>query len=143
MLTVAKALGAGFPCSALLVTKAIASGLKHGDLGTTFGGGPLASALMSTVIEVIRRDRLIDNVRALSQEIIDAMPLGPVEGVQGKGFLLGLRCRRPAKEMLQELLDRGILVGTSADPAGDPAAAAADPGARPCARTAQRARDIG
>ena len=44
------------------------------------------------------------------------MPLGPVESVQGKGFLLGLRCRRPAKEMLQELLDRGILVGTSADP---------------------------
>jgi acetylornithine/succinyldiaminopimelate/putrescine aminotransferase len=116
MLTVAKALGAGFPCSALLVTGRIAAGLKHGDLGTTFGGGPLASALMSTVIEVIRRDRLIDNVRALSQEIIDAMPLGPVESVQGKGFLLGLRCRRPAKEMLQELLNRGILVGTSADP---------------------------
>jgi acetylornithine/succinyldiaminopimelate/putrescine aminotransferase len=36
--------------------------------------------------------------------------------VQGKGFLLGLRCRRPAKEMLQLLLERGILVGTSADP---------------------------
>ena len=117
MLTAAKALGAGFPCSALLVTKTVASGLKHGDLGTTFGGGPLASALMSTVIEVIQRDRLIDNVRALSREIVDALPLGPVESVQGKGFLLGLRCRRPAKEMLQELLNRGILVGTSADPA--------------------------
>ncbi|MCC7258770.1 MAG: aspartate aminotransferase family protein [Gammaproteobacteria bacterium] len=116
MLTVAKALGAGFPCSALLVTDRIAAGLKPGDLGTTFGGGPLASALMSTVIEVIGRDRLIDNVRALSQEIIEAMPLGPVEAVQGKGFLLGLRCRRPAREMLQELLKRGILVGTSADP---------------------------
>jgi acetylornithine/succinyldiaminopimelate/putrescine aminotransferase len=116
MLTVAKALGAGFPCSALLLTSSIAAALKHGDLGTTFGGGPLASALMTTVIEVIRRDRLIDNVRALSAEIVGAMPLGPVESVQGKGFLLGLRCRRPAKEMLQELLDRDILVGTSADP---------------------------
>ncbi len=39
-----------------------------------------------------------------------------MESVQGKGFLLGLRCRRPAQEMLQELLERGILVGTSADP---------------------------
>jgi acetylornithine/succinyldiaminopimelate/putrescine aminotransferase len=117
MLTVAKSLGAGFPCSALLVTASVASGLKHGDLGTTFGGGPLAAALISTVIEVIRRDRLMDNVRTLSEEITRAMPLGPVESVQGKGFLLGLRCRRPAKEVLQELLDRGILVGTSADPA--------------------------
>jgi acetylornithine/succinyldiaminopimelate/putrescine aminotransferase len=116
MLTVAKSLGAGFPCSALLMSRAVAAELKHGDLGTTFGGGPLASALIATVIEVIRRDRLIENVRALSQEIIDAMPLGPVESVQGRGFLLGLRCRRSAKEMLQALLDRGILVGTSADP---------------------------
>jgi acetylornithine/N-succinyldiaminopimelate aminotransferase len=116
MLTVAKALGAGFPCSALMMTRAVAANLRHGDLGTNFGGGPLASALMSTVIEVIQRDRLIENVRALSREIIEAMPLGPVEAVQGKGFLLGLRCRRPAKEMLEELLKRGILVGTSADP---------------------------
>ncbi|CAG0942756.1 acetylornithine/N-succinyldiaminopimelate aminotransferase [Gammaproteobacteria bacterium] len=116
MLTVAKALGAGFPCSALMMTRAVAANLRHGDLGTTFGGGPLASALMSTVIEVIRRDRLIDNVQALSREIIDAMPLGPVEAVQGKGFLLGLRCRRPAKQLLEELLRRDILVGTSADP---------------------------
>jgi len=116
MLTVAKALGAGFPCSALMMTPAVAAGLKHGDLGTTFGGGPLASALMSTVIEVIRRDRLIDNVRTLSQEIIAALPMGPVEAVQGQGFLLGLRCRRPAKQVLNELLDRDILVGTSADP---------------------------
>ncbi|MBM4195585.1 MAG: aspartate aminotransferase family protein [Gammaproteobacteria bacterium] len=115
LLTIAKAIGAGFPCSALLMTRAIAVQLKHGDLGTTFGGGPLASALMNTVIEVIERDRLIDNVRARSQEILDALPLGPVEAAQGKGFLLGLRCKRPAKEMLQALLDRGILVGTSAD----------------------------
>ncbi len=117
MLTVAKSLGAGFPCGALLMRKPIAAKLKHGDLGTTFGGGPLASALISTVIEVIERDRLIENVRTLSQEIIRAMPLGPVQSVQGAGFLLGLRCRRSAQEMLGELLDRGILVGTSADPA--------------------------
>jgi acetylornithine/succinyldiaminopimelate/putrescine aminotransferase len=116
MLTTAKSLGAGFPCSALLVRGEIARTLKHGDLGTTFGGGPLASALISTVLEVIGRDRLIENVRALSDELIRALPVGPVEAVQGKGFLLGLRCRRSAKDMLGELLSRGILVGTSADP---------------------------
>jgi acetylornithine/succinyldiaminopimelate/putrescine aminotransferase len=116
LLTTAKALGAGFPCSALLMTDAVAKGLKHGDLGTTFGGGPLAAALICTVLDVIARDRLIENVRARTAEILQALPAGPVEAVQGKGFLLGLRCRRPAKEMLVELLDRGILVGTSADP---------------------------
>lgn len=116
MLTTAKALGAGFPCSALLMTDAIAKGLKHGDLGTTFGGGPLAAALICTVLDVIHRDRLLDNVRTLSAELIEAMPLGPVAAVQGRGFLLGLRCRRSARDMLHALLERGILVGTSADP---------------------------
>jgi acetylornithine/succinyldiaminopimelate/putrescine aminotransferase len=116
MLTVAKSLGAGFPCSALLTTDAVATGLRHGDLGTTFGGGPLAAALICTVLEVIERDRLIDNVRTLSAELTSALPLGPVESVLGRGFLLGLRCRKSAKEMLAALLERGILVGASADP---------------------------
>lgn len=116
MLTTAKALGGGFPCSALLMTESLAGTLKSGDLGTTFGGGPMACALVSTVIEVIRRDRLMDNVRALSDEIRKHAITGPVQSIQGKGFLLGLRCRRPAKDIQAALLDRDILVGTSADP---------------------------
>jgi acetylornithine/succinyldiaminopimelate/putrescine aminotransferase len=116
MLTTAKALGGGFPCSALLMTEALAGTLKSGDLGTTFGGGPMACALVSTVLHVIRRDRLMENVRTLSAEIRQHALVGPVEHIQGKGFLLGLRCRRPAKDVQAELLERDILVGTSADP---------------------------
>jgi acetylornithine/succinyldiaminopimelate/putrescine aminotransferase len=116
LLTTAKALGGGFPCSALLMTEALAHTLKSGDLGTTFGGGPMACALVSTVIEVIQRDRLMDNVRTLSAEIRRTALVGPVEGIQGRGFLLGLRCRRPAKDVQAELLERDILVGTSSDP---------------------------
>lgn len=116
MLSVAKSMAAGFPCSALLMTQALADNLQHGDLGTTFGGGPLASVLVSTVIEVIERDRLMDNVRELSAEIATAMPLGPVQAIEGRGFLLGLRCDRPARQVLGALLERNILVGTSADP---------------------------
>jgi len=116
MLTTAKALGGGFPCSALLMTEALAHTLKSGDLGTTFGGGPMACALVSTVIEVIQRDQLMDNVRTLSAEIRRTALVGPVEGIQGRGFLLGLRCRRPAKDVQAELLERDILAGTSSDP---------------------------
>ncbi len=116
MLTTAKALGGGFPCSALLMTEALAGTLRSGDLGTTFGGGPMACALVSTVIDVIRRDRLLDNVRLLSEVIRRSVLVGPVEGVQGRGFLLGLRCRRPAKDVQAALLDRDVLVGTSSDP---------------------------
>lgn len=116
MLTTAKALGGGFPCSALLMTEALAGTLKSGDLGTTFGGGPMACALISTVIGVIRRDRLMDNVRQLSAEIRKSALIGPVEGIQGRGFLLGLRCRQPARDVQAALLERDVLVGTSSDP---------------------------
>jgi acetylornithine/succinyldiaminopimelate/putrescine aminotransferase len=76
----------------------------------------MACALVSTVIGVIQRDRLMDNVRTLSDEIRKHAVTGPVESIQGKGFLLGLRCRRPAKDIQAALLDRDILVGTSSDP---------------------------
>lgn len=116
LLTTAKALGGGFPCGALLMTEALAATLKPGDLGTTFGGGPMACALVSTVIEVIQRDHLLDNVLTLSADLRSRAVVGPVVGVQGQGFLLGLRCRRPAKDIQRELLQRDVLVGTSADP---------------------------
>ncbi len=117
MLTTAKALGGGFPCSALLLTEELAAKLKSGDLGTTFGGGPMACALVSTVIEVIKRDRLLENVCTLSAELRKSAVTGPVSGIQGRGFLLGLRCNRPAKDVQKALLNRDILVGTSSDPA--------------------------
>lgn len=58
----------------------------------------------------------MDNVRELSQIISGACPVGPVESIQGKGFLLGLRCRRNAADIQKELLAHNILVGNSADP---------------------------
>ncbi len=116
ILTTAKSLAGGFPCAAVICTGAIAAATGNGDLGSTFGGGPLACALVKTVINVIERDQLMRNVRIMSGYLEARCPVGPVEGIQGKGFLVGLRCRRPAAVVRDELLDRDILVGTSADP---------------------------
>jgi acetylornithine/N-succinyldiaminopimelate aminotransferase len=116
LLTTAKALGGGFPCGAVITTAELAATLKHGDLGTTFGGGPLACALISTVIDVIQNEKLIENVQMVSSYLRDACPVGPVVSVQGQGFLLGLRCNIPARDVCAALLKKNILVGTSADP---------------------------
>jgi acetylornithine/N-succinyldiaminopimelate aminotransferase len=115
MLTTAKALGAGFPCAALLMAGHVAKHLKTDDLGTTFGGGPMACALIEAVIDIIETNGLLANVRTLARQIRETCVVGPVTAVQGAGFLTGLRTRRPAKDVQRELLERDILTGTSAD----------------------------
>ena len=116
LLTVAKGLGGGFPCGAALMPHSIAKELKAGALGTTFGGGPVACAAIKTVIDVIGRDNLVANVRDVSATIKATCCVGPVESIQGRGFLLGLKTRPKAAAVRDALLARDILVGTSADP---------------------------
>ncbi len=116
MLTTAKGLGGGFPVGAVLLGEDLASCIKRGDLGTTFGGGPLAAAMVETVIRAIEEEGLLQRVRRLSARLQQECIGGVVTSVQGMGFLLGLRTRRPAKEVLG-LLRRGhVLAGSSADP---------------------------
>jgi acetylornithine/succinyldiaminopimelate/putrescine aminotransferase len=53
VITTAKALGNGFPVSALLMSRGVASRIKPDDMGTTFGGGPMACAVAEAVIDTI------------------------------------------------------------------------------------------
>ena len=116
IITAAKALGNGFPVSALLLSRRMAGQLKLDDMGTTFGGGPMACAVAEAVIETIESESLLANVRQVSAYIRTSCVIGPVTGVQGAGFLLGLKTSRPAKEVQAALLEKGILTGTSGDP---------------------------
>jgi acetylornithine/N-succinyldiaminopimelate aminotransferase len=116
IITAAKALGNGFPVSALLLSRRIADKLKYDDMGTTFGGGPMACAIAEAVIDAIESESLLANVRQVSNYIRSSCIIGPITGVQGLGFLLGLKTSRPAKEVQAALLDKNILAGTAADP---------------------------
>lgn len=115
ILTTAKALGAGFPCGTVLMTDDVAACLGNGDLGTTFGGGPMACAIIATVLDVIQRDQLLANVRRLSQRIRQECIVGPVTEISGAGFLLGLHCEGGALPVRKALLENGILTGSSND----------------------------
>jgi acetylornithine/succinyldiaminopimelate/putrescine aminotransferase len=116
LLTTAKGIAGGFPCGALLVSEAVAAQLKKGSLGTTFGGGPLACALVDATLKAIEDERILERVQRVSRKIFATCKAGPVESIQGLGLLVGLRTRRPAKEILAELRARGILAGSSHDP---------------------------
>lgn len=118
MVTLAKSLGGGFPVGALVTTPAIGDAVTYSELGTTFGGGPMACAMVSKVAEVVRRDGLMQRVLD-----IEARVRAGVEGldgvrVTGRGALLGLHTPMPAKDVRDALLARDIIVGTSAHPHG-------------------------
>ncbi len=87
-------------------------GAIHGDEPE----GPMACAIVETVVDIIESEGLLKNVQQRSAEIRETCMVGPVIGSQGAGLLLGLRTSRPAKDVQAELLKLDILTGTSADP---------------------------
>ncbi len=116
VITTAKGLAGGFPTGAVIASKDVADALPYGALGTTFGGGPLACVLISVVVETLSEPGFLERVAALGERIRRDCRVGPVVEVQGRGLLLGLRCDRPAADVLPELRVRGILAGGAADP---------------------------
>ncbi len=116
ILTSAKALGGGIPCGAVLCRDDIAAKFGPGDLGSTFGGGPIAAAAIVATIDAIENEGLLTNVRRAEAAIRETCVTGPVKRIQGMGLLLGLVCDRPAAEVRDALLEHDILTGTSADP---------------------------
>jgi len=116
LLTVAKSVAGGIPCGAVLASDELSASIRKGQLGSTFGGGPVAAAAVIAVIKAIKNENLLTNVRQREEQIRQLCMLGPVVSIQGMGLLLGLQCDRPASEVQAALLEHDILTGTSADP---------------------------
>lgn len=119
MVTLAKAIASGVPMGAVLMTGAIGGEIKSGDLGTTFGGGPLASAALEATLDVMRDEKLVENVRDSSEYLFTKLKEIPsIEAFGGMGYLIGIRFRGgAAKPYQQALLERKIITGLSDDPA--------------------------
>jgi acetylornithine/succinyldiaminopimelate/putrescine aminotransferase len=117
MVTLAKGIASGVPIGAVLMTEEIAAEIKTGDLGTTFGGGPLAAAALEATIEVIRDERLLENVRENSAFLFaELSKLESVEEVRGLGYLVGIKFKSGnAKPYQQGLLEQKIITGLADD----------------------------
>ncbi len=119
MVTLAKGIASGFPASALLVTETLATKVACGDLGTTFGGGPLACAALKATLEVIEKERLAENAARMGEYLSRALKTQQnVLEVRGQGLLLGIRLKDDlkAKHIQQALFNKRVLAGTSSHP---------------------------
>src|SRR3954471_8161556 len=100
--SMAKALGGGFPIGAFWVHEKHADVLSAGTHATTFGGNPLGCAVALKVLEVIERDGLAENAREIGQfitaelqRLIRKFP-GVLKEVRGFGLMIGLEFRGDA-----------------------------------------------
>ena len=92
----AKALGGGFPMGAVWISEKHADVLGPGTHGSTFGGNPLACAVANKILEVIDRDGLAANARALGQFFLDELARlrekypTAIREVRGLGLMIGI-----------------------------------------------------
>jgi acetylornithine/succinyldiaminopimelate/putrescine aminotransferase len=115
IITFAKGLASGLPIGAVMASPAVTAGVGVGDLGSTFGGGPVPCAAALATLDVIADEGLAANAAHVGARLATgARRLGL--GVQGLGLLLGLVLDRPAAEVQRALFGKRVLTGTSTDP---------------------------
>jgi len=115
ILTFAKGLASGLPIAAVVATPEITSTVTLGDLGSTFGGGPVPCAAALATIAVIERERLIENAVAVGGYLARGIRKLGVSRVSGRGLLLGLHLGKAAAPLQQALFQHHILTGTATD----------------------------
>jgi acetylornithine/N-succinyldiaminopimelate aminotransferase len=118
---IAKGIGGGFPIGAVLVNKKVASGMKPGTHGSTFGGNPLAMSAGNAVMDVIFKKGFLGNVTKNGKyffgELNKLKEKYPkiIKEVRGKGLLLGLCLYKNQTNFIKKLLDNKLLTVRAAE----------------------------
>ena len=121
IMTIAKALGGGFPVGACLATAEAGKGMTAGTHGSTFGGNPLAMAVGNTVLDIIMADGFLDqmkqNALLLKQRLAELKDrhASVIAEVRGEGLLIGLRMIPQVSEMVDELRAEKMLTVAAGD----------------------------
>ncbi len=113
MHALAKGIASGVPCGAVLFQEAVASRVKEGDHGSTFGGGPLACAAVEATLSVIKDEGLVAKAAAAGEAIREgALRIRGVREVRGLGLLLAIACEADAKTVLARLREERVLASS-------------------------------
>lgn len=116
IITIAKGMGNGFPIAGTLFHPKITA--KHGMLGTTFGGSPLACAAGIAVLDIIQDEKLIENAARVGSYLKEQCHQLPhIKEVRGKGLMVGIEFDFPIKTLRETLVyEHHIFVGNSSNP---------------------------
>jgi acetylornithine/N-succinyldiaminopimelate aminotransferase len=115
VMSLAKALGGGFPIGACLATSEAAEGMAPGAHGSTFGGNPLAVAAANAVLDVMLKPGFFEHAQKMSlllkqklASVVDRHPAVLAE-VRGEGLLIGLKAVVPSADLVNALRGEKLL----------------------------------
>ncbi len=115
IMTLAKALGNGFPLGAMLAKEEVASAFEPGSHASTFGGNPLAMAAGNAVMETILNDGILENCRERGtyflkrlEELKTKYPA--IQEIRGRGLMIGVELSCEGSGVVHEALKKGVLI---------------------------------
>jgi acetylornithine/N-succinyldiaminopimelate aminotransferase len=115
VMSLAKALGGGFPIGACLATADAAAGMTPGSHGSTFGGNPLAVAAANAVLDVMLKPGFFEHAQKMSlslkqklASVVDRYP-GVISEVRGEGLLVGVKAVVPSTDLVAALREQKLL----------------------------------
>ena len=118
---IAKGIGGGFPIGAVLMTKKVASCMKPGSHGSTFGGNPLAMSVGNEVLNHITKKSFLKKVNKISEyfhkELIKIKNNFPqiIKDVRGLGLLIGLQLHHDQSKFISRLMKKKLLTIRAAE----------------------------
>ena len=109
----AKGLGGGLPIGATVFGEKCQDTYTPGSHGSTFGGNPISAAAACNVFGRLTPE-LLAGVKERNEIIVNALKdLDGVEEISGLGLMLGVKCKKEAKEIMLGCLERGLMVLTA------------------------------
>ena len=118
---IAKGIGGGFPIGACLVNKKVASGMKPGTHGSTFGGNPLAMSVGNAVLDTILKKGFLNNVQKISYYFHSKLNIlkqeypSIIKEIRGAGLLVGIQLFKNNSKFINELLNEKLLTVRAAE----------------------------
>ena len=113
IVSTAKGLGGGLPIGACMMNEKMESVLGFGDHGSTYGGNPVSSAGALSIVSRMD-DAFLAQVQEKSEYVFNALQGAPgIESVTGLGLMIGIQTTKPAKEVVNACIEKGVLCLTA------------------------------
>ena len=113
IISTAKGMGNGFPIGSILISPKFQA--KHGMLGTTFGGNHLACTAANAVLDVIKKEKLVQNAATVGDYFFENLKgFSGIKELRGKGLMIGIEFEQPVEPIRNSLLfDQKIFTGVA------------------------------